>query len=60
MTTRRIHRRWIDRLLLWERAYETKICHSGHEVTGREPTREVSEQAAIKKWNEEKPAPQDS
>ena len=47
METRRVRRNWIDRLLLiWGRAYETKIRQSGHEVTGRGPTPEVSEEAA--------------
>ena len=51
--TRRVKRRWIERILLWARAYETKLWQSGHEVTGRGPTPKASEAAAIKKWNEE-------
>jgi hypothetical protein len=51
--TRVDHRTWMERLLLWRHAYETKIWESGHEVTGRGPTAEVSRQVAIKIWNEE-------
>jgi hypothetical protein len=51
--TQRVKRSWTEKLLLWERAYETKIWLSGHEVTGRGPTQRTSEEAAIKKWNGE-------
>jgi hypothetical protein len=51
--TRLNHRTWIERLLLWRHAYETKIWEFGHEVIGRGPTPEVSQEAAMKRWNEE-------
>ena len=51
--TSRAHRTWIERLWLWERAYETKIWASGHEVSGRGPTAEASQEAAMNRWNRE-------
>jgi hypothetical protein len=51
--TRPVPRNWIEKLLLWPRAYETKIWLPGHDVTGRGPSQESSEKAAVKKWNGE-------
>jgi hypothetical protein len=56
METRRVPRRWIEKLLLWGSAYETKIYLSFHDVIGRGPTPEASEEAAKRKWNEENSA----
>jgi hypothetical protein len=61
--TRRVRRNWIEKFLRWPRAYETKILQSGHKVTGRGSTPGASEEAAIRKWNEENSAvttPQES
>jgi hypothetical protein len=49
--TRRSHRTWIERLLLWKQAYETRLWASGHEVIGRGPTAEVSQESAVRRWN---------
>ena len=54
--TRRVRRGWTEKFLLWLRAYETRIWQSGHEVTGRGPTPEMSEEAARRKWNRENSA----
>jgi hypothetical protein len=51
--TRRVHRTWTERFLLWKRAYETKAWGSGREVIGRGSTPEQSEEAALRRWNEE-------
>ena len=48
--TRRVRRNLTEKLLWWPRAYETKVWHSGHEVTGRGSTPKASEKAAIRKW----------
>jgi hypothetical protein len=53
LETRRVRRNWTEKFLLWRRAYETKIWQSGHEVTGRGPTPEMSEEAAKRKWTDE-------
>jgi len=52
METRRVHRSWSERLLLWPRAYETKVSAFGHELIGRGPTPKASQEVATKRWNE--------
>jgi hypothetical protein len=49
--TRLAHRTWIERLLLWRHAYETKIWESGHEVVGRGPTPGRGRQAKMERRN---------
>jgi len=36
--------------MLWQRAYQTKICDELHEVVGRGPTREAAQEAAERQW----------
>ena len=53
--TSRVHRRWLDKLLLWPRAYQTKIFDGRREVFGRGPTPEASQGAAERLWVTELP-----
>jgi hypothetical protein len=39
--------------MLWGRAYATKVSEQHREVIGRGPTPEISQEAAIKRWNDE-------
>ena len=48
--TSRAHRTWAEKLMLWQRAYQTKICDGHHEVVGRGPTREAAQEAAERQW----------
>ena len=48
-------RTWVDRLLLWQRAYETRIFDAHREVIGRGPTPEASQKAAERKWDTKLP-----
>jgi hypothetical protein len=57
--TLRVRRTWLDKLLLWKRAYETKVSDGLREVIGRGATREASEQSALQRWNAETPAKSD-
>jgi hypothetical protein len=50
LKTSRVHRTWLDKLLLWQRAYETKIFDGHREVVGRGPTPEASQKAAERRW----------
>ena len=50
LQTVRVRRRWQEKLLLWQRAYETKIRDARREVYGRGPTREASVEAAERRW----------
>ena len=36
--------------MLWQRAYQTKICDGRHEVVGRGPTGEAAQEAAERQW----------
>jgi hypothetical protein len=54
--TMRVRRTWLDKLMLWKQAYETKVSDGPREVIGRGPTREASEQSALRRWNAEAPA----
>jgi hypothetical protein len=55
MRTTRVHRTWLDKLLLWQRAYETRIFDGHHDVVGRGPTAEASQVAAERRWVAELP-----
>ena len=48
--TSRVHPTWLDRLLLWQRAYQTKIFDQQREVVGRGRTPEASQEAAERQW----------
>jgi len=52
LRTERSHRTWRERILLWPRAYQTKISDKGREVVGRGPDPEASKEAARKRWVE--------
>ena len=41
-----------EKLLLWGRAYETKVSDGPREVIGRGPTREASQEDAERQWAE--------
>jgi hypothetical protein len=51
--TLRVRRTWLEKLLLWNCAYETRVSDGLREVIGRGPTREGSEQNALRRWNAE-------
>ena len=48
--TSRVRRTWLEKLLLWQRAYHTKIFDEHREVFGRGPTPEASQEAAERRW----------
>lgn len=48
--TIRVRRTLRDKLLLWRRAFETKIFDERHEAVGRGPTVEASREAAMAAW----------
>ena len=54
--TSRIHRTWLDKLSLWQRAYRTKIIDEHREVVGRGPTPKASRVDAERRWLAELPA----
>jgi hypothetical protein len=56
--TSRVRRTWLDKLLLWQRAYETRIFDEHREVSGRGPTPEASQDAAERRWVAELPSEQ--
>src|SRR6476619_5773990 len=49
--TSRVQRGWIDRLKGYDRLYETKVTDGERAAYGRGPSREASEQAALRNWN---------
>ena len=49
--TSRVRRGWIDRLKGYDRLYETKVTDGERVAYGRGPSREASEQAALRNWN---------
>ena len=49
--TARIRRGWIDRLKGHARLYETKVTDGERAAYGRGPSREASEHAALRNWN---------
>ena len=48
--TARVRRTLRDKLLLWRRAFETKIFDEHREAIGRGPTVEASREAALAVW----------
>src|SRR5262245_66060804 len=46
--TRRTHRTWLEKVKLWQCAYETKVCDSHREIVGRGSTPETSRDAACR------------
>jgi hypothetical protein len=48
--TERVHRTWLDKVLLWRRAFQTRIYDQQREAIGRGPTAEASRKAALEKW----------
>jgi hypothetical protein len=48
--TLRVHRTWLDKLLLWQQAYQTKILDQHREVVGRGRTPETSQEAEERRW----------
>ena len=51
LRTLRVRRNWLDRLRGYDRVYETKVTDGEQEAYGRGPSREASEQAALRSWN---------
>ena len=47
LTTRRVRRTPLERVLLWERAYETSAADGMNSVSARGKTREASQAAAL-------------
>ena len=50
ITTRRSRRTWLERLSMWQRAYETKVFDNVREVVGRGRTPQAAQDAALKRW----------
>jgi hypothetical protein len=48
--TKRIHRSWSEKLMLWRAAYQTKIFDDHREAVGRGPTVQASREAALAVW----------
>jgi len=48
--TVRVRRTWVDKLQLWQGAYQTKIFDAHREVYGRGPTPKASVEAAEQRW----------
>jgi hypothetical protein len=46
----RVRRSWIEKLMMWQRAYETRITEGFREICARGPSPEASEQAAQRRW----------
>jgi hypothetical protein len=46
----RVRRSWIEKLMMWRRAYETRITEGHHEICARGPSREESQKVARKLW----------
>src|SRR5262249_32198935 len=51
--TSRIRRTWLEKLFLWQRAYQTKILDVQREVIGRGHTPEASLKSAERRWHVE-------
>lgn len=49
--TSRVRRGWIDRLKGYDRLYESRLTDGEHVAYGRGPSREASEEAALRNWN---------
>jgi len=50
LRTRRVQRSLVERLLGWDRAYETEAAEGLRAVTGRGKTPEDSQKAASRSW----------
>jgi hypothetical protein len=48
--TSRTRRTWVEKLMLWPRAYQTKIWDRHREAVGRGPTPQAAQEAAEKQW----------
>ena len=49
--TSRVHRTWLEKLMLWPRAYETTIWDDeGRRIIGRGSTPEAAQGAAERQW----------
>ena len=48
--TSRTRRTWMEKLMFWRRAYETKIWDRHREAVGRGPTPQASQEAAERQW----------
>ena len=48
--TERVYRTWIDKVLLWRHAYQTRIYDEHREAIGRGSTVEASREAALERW----------
>src|SRR4029079_5575808 len=46
VSTELVDRTWIDKILLWRRAYQTRVFDSRREAIGRGPTEDASRDAA--------------
>ena len=55
MSRHRVTSAWFDKLLLWRRAYQTKISNDQLGVVARGPTAHASEEAALRRWVEAYP-----
>jgi hypothetical protein len=51
LRTSRIRRNWLDRLRGYDRVYETRVTDGEQEAYGRGASREASEKAALRSWN---------
>jgi hypothetical protein len=51
--TVRTRRTWLDKLKMWQRAYETKIRGERQEAIGRGATPDSSQEAAERRWDKE-------
>jgi hypothetical protein len=49
--TCRVRRGWLDRVKGYDRLYETKLTDGERAAYGRGPSREASEEAALRNWN---------
>ena len=48
--TSRTRRTWVEKLMLWPRAYQTKIWDRHREAVGRGPTPQAAQEAAERQW----------
>jgi hypothetical protein len=48
--TSRTRRTWVEKLMFWRRAYETKIWDRHREAVGRGPTPQAAQEVAERQW----------
>ena len=48
--TSRTRRTWVEKLMLWQRAFQAKIWDGHREAVGRGPTPEAAQEAAESQW----------